>query len=140
MQTIRPATDADAPALQALFALTLIQATWMPEGAERDTNFQRNSQGEAVHVCIAPDGSLLGFVAVYVAGAFIHHLYVSPLAQGQGVGRALIDSMASWLPKPWRLKCVTANAQALDFYLHTGWQLTDKAMGSQGEYAVLRQF
>ena len=38
MHTIRPATDADAPALQALFDLTLTQASWMPEGAERDTD------------------------------------------------------------------------------------------------------
>ena len=128
--------------------MTLSQATWLAPGAEIDTDFKRNSGGETVWVCpgrgagidLGSDHPLLGFIAVYAPGAFVHHLYVAPQALGQGIGRALVDSLAGWLPKPWRLKCVVANTAARAFYAHTGWVETERAMGSQGEYVLLRQF
>ncbi len=136
---MRPATDEDAAGIQALFALTLQQAAWLPPGAEIDTDFKRNSSCETVWVCPGP-AALLGFIAVYAPGRFVHHLYVAPQAQGRGVGRALVDSLAPWLPKPWYLKCVLANQAARAFYARTGWVETERAMGSQGEYVVLRQY
>ena len=158
--TVRPAGPADDAAIQALFAQTLTQAIWLAPGADIDTDFKRNSGGETVWVCTGPDarepgqtpgqtpgqapgqapGQVLGFIAVYAPGAFIHHLYVAPQAQGQGIGRALLDSLADWLPKPWRLKCVVANTAARAFYARTGWVETERAMGSQGEYVLLRQY
>ena len=137
---VRPATAADAAGLQAVYAMALGGADWLPPGAERDLDFARNSQGEAVWVCAEPGGPVLGLIAVYVAGAFIHHLYVARPAQGQGIGRALVDSLDAWLPRPWRLKCVIANAPALAFYARTGWVETGRDRGSQGEYAVLRRY
>ena len=150
--TVRPAGPADDAAIQALFAQTLTQAIWLAPGADIDTDFKRNSGGETVWVCTGPDarepgqtpgqmpGQVQGFFAVYAPGAFIHHLYVAPQAQGQGIGRALLDSLADWLPKPWRLKCVVANTAARAFYARTGWVETERAMGSQGEYVLLRQY
>ena len=140
LPSVRLATPADAPALQALYARTLLAADWLLPGAEIDTDFKRNSQGEAVWVCAGPGGPVLGFIAVYAAGAFIHHLYVAPEAQRRGVGRALLGSLDAWLPRPWRLKCVIANPAALAFYAHTGWVETQRDRGSQGEYAVLRRY
>ena len=137
---VRAAEPADADQIQAIFEQSLRQADWLPPGTEIDTDFKRNSSGEAVLVCLSPTGRISGFLAVYAAGAFIHHLYVAPDAQRQGVGRALLAALADMLPKPWRLKCVTANQAARQFYAHTGWVETEKALGSQGEYVVLRQF
>ena len=138
--TVRPATPADAAAVQTIFERALLDADWLPPGAVPDTDFQRNSQGESVSVAVAPDGHISAVMAVYVAGAFIHHFYVAAAAQRQGVGRALLQSLDTWLPRPWRLKCVTVNTRALAFYRSQGWTETDRAMGSQGEYVVLRRF
>ena len=139
---VRAAEPADADQIQAIFEQSLRGADWLARAAdtEIDTDFKRNSSGEAVYVCLSPAGRVSGFLAVYTAGAFIHHLYVAPAAQRQGVGRALLAALAGTLPKPWRLKCVTANLAARQFYASTGWVETEKAMGSQGEYVVLRQF
>ena len=138
--TVRPAIPADAAAVQTIFERALLDADWLPPGAQPDTDFQRNAQGEAVYVAVAPDGRISGVIAVYVAGAFIHHCYVAASAQRQGVGRALLQSLDGWLPRPWRLKCVVVNARARAFYASQGWTETERAMGSQGEYVVLRRF
>ena len=140
MHTVRLADPRDDNALQGIFARALTGASWLPPGAEPDTDFKRNSSGEAVYVCLSPTGRISGVLAVYAAGAFVHHLYVAPFAQRQGVGSALLAALAQELPKPWRLKCVTANHAARQFYARTGWVETEKALGSQGEYVVLRQF
>ncbi len=140
LPAVRPARAVDAPGLQSVFARSLLSAAWLPPGSPPDTDFARNSQGEAVWVCADPAGPVLGFVAVYAAGAFIHHLYVAPEARGCGVGRALVDSLDAWLPRPWRLKCVIANQAALAFYARLGWVESHRDHGSQGEYAVLRRF
>ena len=137
---VRPALPADAAGLQDLFARSLLGAAWLPAGVVPDIDFAQNSQGEAVWVCGEPAGPVLGLIAVYAAGGFIHHLYVAPEAQGRGIGRALVDSLDAWLPRPWRLKCVIANEAARAFYARTGWVETGRDRGSQGEYAVLRRF
>ena len=137
---VRAAGPADADQIQAIFEQSLRGADWLAPGAEIDPDFKRNSSGEAVYVCLSPAGRISGFLAVYVAGAFVHHLYVAPFAQRQGVGSALLAALAQELPKPWRLKCVTVNHAARQFYARTGWVETEKALGSQGEYVVLRQF
>ena len=137
---VRAAEPADADQIQAIFEQALRAADWLAPGGEIDTDFKRNSSGEAVYVCLSPAGRISGFLAVYAAGAFVRHLYVAPDAQRQGVGRALLAALAAGLAKPWRLKCVTANLAARQFYARTGWVETEKALGSQGEYVVLRQF
>ena len=137
---VRAAEPADADQIQTIFEQALRQADWLAPGADIDTDFKRNSSGEVVYVCLSSAGQVSGFLAVYATGAFIHHLYVAQDAQRQGVGRALLAALAEVLPKPWRLKCVVANQAARQFYARTGWVETEKALGSQGEYVVLRQF
>jgi GNAT superfamily N-acetyltransferase len=135
---IRPATPADDAAIQALFERAITCARWIPEDAPRDTDFKRNSGGESVFVCCTDDDRVTGLLSVYVGGAFIHHLYVDPAHQGQGTGAALLDSLKTWLPQPWRLKCVVANAPARAFYARLGWVEIETNVGSQGPYVVLR--
>ena len=135
---VRPATPADAADLQRIFDHALRDADWLPAGAEPDTDFARNSTGEEVWVCLSPEQHVIGLLSVYVARAFVHHLYVDAAHQRQGVGAALLDSMQSWLPQPWRLKCVTANTAARAFYARCGWVETEHNLGSQGPYVVMR--
>jgi len=68
-------------------------------------------------VCCGQEGDALGFVSVYETESFIHHLYVAPNYQGQGVGTALLHSLEAWVPMPWHLKCVERNENTLVFYL-----------------------
>lgn len=138
--TVRPALHADDVAVQRIFEQALLGADWLPADAAVDTDFKGNSSGETVFVCCSGDGVVLGVLAVYAPGAFIHHLYVDAAHRGLGVGALLLASLDSWLPRPWRLKCVTANRAARRFYQRGGWTETEVAMGSQGEYVVLRRF
>ena len=141
MHTVRLADPRDDDALQGIFARALTGASWLPPGAEPDTDFKRNSSGETVHVCSDAAGVLLGFIAVYEPGSFVHHLYVDAAHQGQGVGRAILTAVVDSRPdKPWRLKCVLSNTAARAFYARTGWRETETAMGSQGLYGVLRKW
>jgi GNAT superfamily N-acetyltransferase len=136
---VRPARQDDDAAVQGLFERAIRGAAWLPAGADADTDFKRNSSCEVVTVCVAADGRLAGFMAVYEPGAFVHHLYVDEGFKQQGVGRALIASLDAWPDKPWRLKCVLGNSAARAFYARMGWRETEIAMGSQGQYVVLRR-
>lgn len=141
MHTVRLAEVHDDDAVQGIFERALTGARWLPPGAEPDTDFKRNSSCETVHVCSSADGVLLGFIAVYEPGSFVHHLYVDAAHQGQGVGQAILAAVVDRRPdKPWRLKCVLSNSAARAFYARTGWRETETAMGSQGPYVVLRKW
>ncbi len=135
MRLVEPADEA---AIQSLFERTFGAAPWLPRDLDPDTDFKRNSSGETVLVCVGDGGQVSGFLSVHVGTAFIHHLYVEPELQGRGLGAALLSSLDSWLPKPWRLKCVCANTQARAFYARCGWTEAETAIGSQGPYVVLR--
>jgi GNAT superfamily N-acetyltransferase len=80
-----------------------------------------------------------GFVSVWEPDAFIHHLYVRNGSRGKGIATKLLNSLANQLPKPWRLKCVRANAAAIAFYLGHGWLEVSSGVGEDGPYAVLEK-
>lgn len=122
MFTIRLATPDDDIALQAIYALNIVEATWLPMTAKQSPIFADVSHGEVVHLAETEAGVVLGFISVQVTDPFIHHLYVHPDARGMSVGRTLLDSLQTWLPQPWRLKCVSQNFSALRFYHRYGWR------------------
>lgn len=135
--TIRPAEPQDAKALQRLYGQA--DAAWLPAEARGRRVFAEASEGERVFVCCDPAGTVIGFVSVYAQESFVHHLYVSNAHLRQRAGTALLDSLQSWLPMPWRLKCVTANARALRFYEARGWMVEGHGTGPDGPYALLRK-
>lgn len=135
--TIRPAEPQDAEALQRLYGQA--DAAWLPAEARGRRDFAEASKGERVFVCCDPAGTVIGFVSVYEQESFVHHLYVSPAHLRQRAGTALLDSLQSWLPMPWRLKCVTANARAMRFYEARGWTVEGHGTGPDGPYALLRK-
>ncbi|WP_374356821.1 N-acetyltransferase family protein [Chitinimonas sp.] len=135
--TIRAAEPGDGPALQAIFAACISQADWLPACARLQTDFAAVSQGETIWVAVAADGSICGLVAIQLHDAYLHHLFVAPTAQGQGIGRALLQSLRGWLAPPWQLKCVRANRLAMRFYLANGWQEIGAGESEHGAYALL---
>jgi GNAT superfamily N-acetyltransferase len=137
--TVREARAADAAALEQVYRAVTRSADWLPAWARDVGPFASVSAGERVFVAPVGGGSaeLKGLIAVYVPDAFIHHLYVAPPFQRQGVGSALLASLNGWLPRPWQLKCVQRNRRALAFYAALGWVAAGEGEGDQGPYRLL---
>lgn len=81
----------------------------------------------------------MGLVGVWEPESYIHHLYVDARFQRQGVGTALLDALEGGLPKPWRLKCVQANHQALAFYQASGFKAIEAGQGRHGAYVLMEK-
>lgn len=129
MITLRPARPTDAGKIGAILSGFIDQTDWMP---------RLHSRAEEVAFCgamidrgwvtVAEDaGGVQGFLAR--DGAEVNCLYVADAAQGQGVGRALLDHAKAGAE---RLKLWTfqANAGARRFYAREGFaelRLTDGA-------------
>lgn len=137
MIALRPATPDDAAALQALYAHCMAEAAWLPESAKRDPILAEVTVGEVLHLAETAADGVVGFVSVQVADAFIHHLYVAPASRGRRVGRSLLDALQAWLPRPWRLKCVSRNREALGFYRRLGWEALEAGESAHGPYLLL---
>ena len=134
---IRRATELDREALESLYRDCRREARWLP-AKRSQASFAQVSEGEAVYVAVGSADKLEGLLSVWESEPFVHHLYVREAARRQGVAEALLKSLVGFLPFPWRLKCVRANTQALDFYAKRGWKPIDSGEGSEGAYFELQ--
>ena len=153
--------------MQSLIDDVYRDATWLPPGVSRVRHLSEVTAGEQVWVAVErlvlghiTGGSasmdsasgdsasgdsptegvherIVGMLSVYVPEAFIHHLYVAAESRSGGVGRRLLNAAETWLPYPWRLKCVTANTRALAFYARQGWVKEAEGDGEDGPYVQL---
>ncbi|WP_114367094.1 GNAT family N-acetyltransferase [Bremerella cremea] len=139
MISIRLANNSDAPKLQELFRQFIVEADWLPESSKQATDFAAVSQGEQVFVAETRSGEIAGLISVWEPESFVHTLYVVPNHQRKGVGSMLLDSLEDWLPRPWRLKCVAANRQAVSFYQGRGWKLIETSTSQDGPYFLLEK-
>lgn len=122
---IRPATPTDHAALAELFLRARRECfTWQDAGSFRLEDFAEQMEGEVIHLAEGDDGELLGFLSVWEAESFVHHLFIAPGQRGRGVGRALVADLQWRMPGPFQLKCVAANEAALGFYRRLGWIAT----------------
>ena len=136
MFRVRPLEEKDKPALAAIYRECRTEATWLSKTAETP-DFARDTEGELLLVAVDGDDQPKGFISVWEPDAFIHHLYVRTGSRHKGIGRLLLDALRPRLPKPWRLKCVRANHEALAFYLRHGWSEVSTGEGEDGPHAVL---
>jgi ribosomal protein S18 acetylase RimI-like enzyme len=137
MFRVRPFEEKDRSALETIYRECRSEATWLPPAQE--SNLVRDIDGEALLVAVDGNDQPEGFVSVWEPEAFIHHLYVRNGSRNRGIAKQLLDSLASRLPRPWRLKCVRANDAALSFYLDHGWVEVSSGVGEDGPYAVLER-
>src|SRR6187399_1199202 len=115
MVRVRPFDESDRAALDVLYRECRLEASWLPIAAKAQSSFSRDTEGESLFVAVSVFDQPEGFISVWEPDAFIHHLYVRSSARGRGVGGMLLDHLNGRIPKPWRLKCLRANAQACAF-------------------------
>lgn len=134
---IRDFLEADRAALQALFVASRNQAfPWVPAGSHRPEDFDAATAGERILVALVR-GVPAGFAAVWEADGFLHHLFVAPERQRQGVGRALLAACTPHFGAQGTLKCLQANERALQFYLSQGWRVRAAGESQDGPYLLL---
>lgn len=97
--------EEDINALQHLFFKTrTITFSWADISKFKLSDFEKETENEYVLVALA-DEVLIGFVSVWVADSFIHHLYVDEAFQNQSVGTRLLNAVIEKIGLPVSLKC-----------------------------------
>ena len=116
---------ADEEALPACFDIirrAQAEATaWAAPEYDTLDAFVASCDGEALMVATDHEPRTVGFASVWAADRFLHHLYVTPAAQGAGAGRALVEAALAWFG-PLKLKCLLSNNAARSFYKRLGWR------------------
>jgi len=136
---VRPFAEPDREAVEAIYRECRAEAAWLPPDARADSDLARDTAGEILFVAVGSDDNPLGFVSIWEPDRFIHHLYVRSELRDRGIGKALLGSLRSRLPLPWKLKCLTANDAALAFYRSQGWIKVSSDAGEEGPYFVLEK-
>ena len=140
MIKIRKAETSDTPQLETLFLVTR-QRTFHWENPDKFKleDFKQSTSGETIFVAEDEGSTIVGFVSVWEQDAvpFVHHLFVAPNHQRKGIGELLMESLLTWLPLPYHLKCVSKNREALAFYRKHGWVEVGQGIGEDGEYLLL---
>jgi len=136
--SIRKARPTDTAALASLFLESRRRAFhWKDPLTFQLEDFEKQTTGEVVSVAVDQNEKILGFVSVFESDRFIHHLFVDANYQRNEIGKLLLGSLARWLPRPHRLKCVAANQRACEFYAKNGWQQVDRGVSEDGDFLLL---
>ena len=136
--SIRRADAKDGAALARIFVESRLEAFyWQNPARFRLEDFETETAGEVVFVAEDGSGKILGFISVWEPDRFVHHLYIAPDQQRRGIGKRLLESLLSWLPLPYRLKCKVRNEAACAFYRKNDWVETGRGKDEHGEYLVL---
>lgn len=128
----------DLDTLRQLF-LTVRQAsfTWLPADSFLLSDFDMQTEGETIWVARMVQGHLAGFISVWMPDSFIHHLFIHPEFQRQGVGTLLLEGLPQWGHIRYQLKCLTQNEGALAFYRKNGFTRVGSGVSESGDYLLL---
>lgn len=135
---IRTARKEDHPVLAEIFLRARMDAFgWAVPASHAWEDFAEQTEGEMIHLAEDEAGEILGFISVWEADNFVHHLFVAPEHQRKGVGKALLDDLSSRRSGPFTLKCVEENTAALAFYQMQGWREIGDGTTPDGRYLLL---
>lgn len=133
---------ADADALAGIFiAARHVAMPWLPElddAAGVGGYFADQVIGEGEVPMVRSEAVPVAFLAL--RGDMVEHLYVDPVAQGKGVGTALIAAAKARRPAGLRLWVFQRNTGARAFYARRGFaevELTDGDGNEEREPDVL---
>jgi GNAT superfamily N-acetyltransferase len=122
-------------ALRELFLKVRQNAfTWADAASFNILDFDKETEGENVLIAIC-EGGLVGFISVWLADNFIHHLYIDEKHQKKGIGTALLKAALAKTKFPVRLKCIENNIKAVNFYKKNGF--IEKGRGTTEEGAFI---
>lgn len=134
---IRQTVPQDLPALRDLFMQSRRTAfVWEPSSAQALDDFDSQTEGEMQLIALE-GGTVAGFVSVWEADDFIHHLHVHPGFWRRGIGQALLRALPGWETRPYRLKCVSRNTAALAFYAANGFIPIGQGRADGQDYILL---
>jgi GNAT superfamily N-acetyltransferase len=139
MAEVRSFAERDRAALQAIYRDCREEAAWLPPEVKARSDFSRDTEGEAILVAVDHNDEPEGFISVWKSDRFIHHVYVRNSSRRKGIGQALFDALKKQMPKPWRLKCVRGNSEAIAFYLGQGWNEVASGTSEEGPFALLER-
>ena len=139
MPKIRSLTERDRSAVEAIYRDCRREAAWLPSAIKARCDFSRDTEGEVILVAVGCDDQPAGFVSVWKSDRFIHHLYVRRCSRRKGIGQALLGALEATMSKPWRLKCLRANSEAMAFYSKLGWKETSSGSSEEGPFALLER-
>ncbi|MCX8956495.1 GNAT family N-acetyltransferase [Erwinia psidii] len=135
--SVRPFIESDRPFLRTLFlAARRTNWHWLDGREWQLEDFDRIILGERVMVANR-ESQRVGFAAVLPNDNFLHSLFVDPDWQGRGIGSELLRAVHQSFTSTGKLKCMSANRRALDFYQQHGWQQIGSGEGDQGPYLLL---
>ncbi len=121
---LRPATEADAPALAALWRRAWASANPSVAEVAPLAHWLARVQAEFVLPCLAMlderDGAIVAFLVLDVEGAHLHQLFVDPGLQGCGIGATLVAQVCRLCPAGWSLHVASTNLRARRFYARCG--------------------
>jgi len=131
---IRQFRKEDESELAAIYLKCRVRTfNWLPESIFRLDNFAEHTEGEVILVAIQGN-EIAGFISLWVADNFIHHLYLREKFQGNGLGDLLLKEGLKGIGRPARLKCVVRNAKACAFYERRGWKVESTSEDNFGPY------
>lgn len=111
---------------------------WMDTSAYQLADFVKDTQGERIWVA-EDNQKVLGFIAVWPADYFVHHLYVDRSAHRQGVGKRLINAVSQHYRHAIGLKCLCNNQNAIQFYQSQGFRELSRGEDKSGAYLFLQR-
>jgi len=129
-------TTEHLPALREIF-LSVRQKTfyWFENKRFELNSFDTETEGEFILVAHAGN-SVAGFLSVWLADNFIHHLYIKNEYQNLGIGTALLTAIKQKLNSPITLKCLKKNEPAIAFYKKHGFREKECGLSKDGEYIL----
>lgn len=118
---IRKYRDSDIGDVFEIYTSARSKGLFSEEGVSGEEEFSDLIEDEDLFLAVNND-RVVAFISVYPEQSFIHHLYVLPAQQKQGVGTALIDFIRNKYEHPLSLKCEKENKLAVSFYKKSGWK------------------
>jgi len=122
--------------LCSIYHAARLETSCYPDVNQSMSDFIKLVENEVIY--IAFDGKIkAGFASVCAPDKFIHHLYVLPKYQGQGIGRKLLEHCLDNHGSPMTLKCDACNLRATQFYKTCGLVVISEGVG---DYGVWNEF
>lgn len=122
MLIIREMSEEDRVDLRELYYNSRkVPFDWQDLSKFKVEDFDRDTLEEVVLVA-EDDGTICGFISLYLPDNFIHCLFIAPESKRRGLGQKLLLEAKQRLELPMKLKCVSKNTQTLEFYKKAGWQ------------------